>query len=170
VTGIGWLAGEPVPDERPVAEPMVRWAGRMFLVDDDERVLLMHERRDIGSQQTMWITPGGGVEGGESLAEAAVREVYEETGLRPRLDAGAEPMYQERVLFHLAGNDIDQTNFYFLVRVPSGLPVEPAAHTEIERLVVLGHQWWPLAELAASDVMREPVTIVELIERALAVE
>ncbi len=141
----------------------------MFVVDDDQRVLLMHERRDIGSDRSHWITPGGGVEPGESLAEAAVREVYEETGLRLPLDPDAVPMYSERVRFSIAGNHFDQMNAYFLVRVRNGLVVEPAAHTEIERLVVLGHRWWSLAELAAADVVREPVTMVELIERALAV-
>ena len=150
-------------------EPVIRQAGRIFVLDDEQRVLLMHERRDIGSDRTHWIAPGGGVEPGESLTQAAVREVYEETGLRLELDAAAEPMYSERVRFRIAGRDIDQTNFYYLVRVPSGLAVQPAAHTEIEQLVVLGYRWWPLAELAASDVVREPVTMVELIERALAV-
>ena len=141
----------------------------MFVIDAERRVLLMHERRDIGSDRSHWITPGGGVEPGESLVQAALREVYEETGLRLELDAAAEPMYVERVRFTLAGRDVDQTNYYFLVRVPSGLPVCPAGHTEIERLVVLGHRWWPLPELAASDVEWEPTTMVELIERALAV-
>lgn len=152
-----------------VDQPMIRRAGRIFVLDEQRRVLLMHERRDIGSDRSHWITPGGGVEAGESLAEAAMREVYEETGLRLELDAGAQPMYQERVRFTFTGRDIDQTNFYFLVQVPSGLPVRPTGHTDVERLVVLGHRWWPLAELAASDVDREPETMVELIERALAV-
>jgi 8-oxo-dGTP pyrophosphatase MutT (NUDIX family) len=150
-------------------QPIARQAGRMFILDDDHRVLLMHELRDIGSQLSHWITPGGGVEAGETLAQAAVREVYEETGLLLHLDPAAQPMFSERVRFSIAGQDLDQTNYYFLVRVPNGLAVEPAAHTEIERQVVLGHRWWPLAELAASDVVREPVTMVELIERALAV-
>ena len=158
--------------DQPMArsdQPILRQAGRMFVLDEDQRVLLIHERRDIGSELSHWITPGGGVEPGESLAEAAVREVYEETGLRPALDPAAEPMFEERVRFTIGGLDLIQTNFYFLVHVPSGLPVQPAGHTEIERLVVLGHRWWSLAELAASDVVREPVTMVELIERALAV-
>jgi len=150
-------------------QPVVRQAGRGFVLDDERRVLLMHELRDIGSDQSHWITPGGGVEPGETVAQAALREVYEETGLQLELDAAAEPMYSDQVRFSIAGRDIDQTNFYFLAHVPSGLPVRPAGHTDIEELVVLGHRWWPLAELAASDVVREPVTMVELIERALAV-
>lgn len=150
-------------------QPIVRQAGRIFVLDQRQRVLLMHERRDIGSDRSHWITPGGGVEAGESLAQAAMREVHEETGLRLELDAAAEPMYSERVSFHFAGRDFDQVNHYFLVQVPGDVQVRPAGHTEIERLVVLGYRWWPLAELAASDVEREPVTMVELIERALAV-
>ncbi|MEO7261377.1 MAG: NUDIX domain-containing protein [Jatrophihabitantaceae bacterium] len=152
-----------------VDQPMVRQAGRIFVLDSQQRVLLMHERRDIGSDRSHWITPGGGVEAGESLAQAAMREVYEETGLRLELDSAAQPMYSERVSFNFAGQDFDQTNFYFLVQVASDLPVQPAGHTDVERLVVLGHRWWSLAELAASEVDREPVTMVELIERALAV-
>lgn len=153
----------------PAAGPTPREAGRVFLIDADRRVLLMHERRDVGSSATHWITPGGGVEDGESAAQAAVREAYEETGLRLELDPAAEPMYTERVRFTFAGQDIEQTNHYFLLQVPSGLPVRPAAHTELEQLVVLGFHWWPLPELAASEVEREPVTMVELLERALAV-
>lgn len=143
-----------------------RTAGRMFVLDDQLRVLLMHERRDLDSDDSHWITPGGGVEQGESLAEAATREVYEETGLRIPLPVDAQPMYVERVPFHFAGDDFDQTNHYFLVRVPSGVDIAPAAHTETEKLVVLGHRWWSLAELEASTVVREPITMVELIRAA----
>jgi 8-oxo-dGTP pyrophosphatase MutT (NUDIX family) len=147
-----------------------RTAGRMFLIDSDRRVLLMHERKDIGSESSHWITPGGGVEAGETLAQGAMREVLEETGLRVALPPDARPIFEESVLFTLAGNIYDQANHYFLARVPSGLVIEPAGHTEVERLVVIGHKWWSLAELDASDVIREPVAMVEVIERALDVE
>jgi 8-oxo-dGTP diphosphatase len=42
----------------------------------DGRILLT-KRRDV----PVWCLPGGGVEAGESVAEAAVREAFEETGL-----------------------------------------------------------------------------------------
>ena len=35
----------------------------------------------------MWVFPGGHVEKGESPAEAAVREVFEETGVRVRVES-----------------------------------------------------------------------------------
>ena len=50
------------------------------IFDQDGRILLTR-RADNGQ----WCLPGGGVESGESAAEACEREVFEETGLRVRV-------------------------------------------------------------------------------------
>src|ERR1700690_2055650 len=42
---------------------------------------LLPTRRGRGPAQGAWSVPGGRVEGGETLAEAVVRELSEETGL-----------------------------------------------------------------------------------------
>lgn len=49
-------------------------------IRDGERLLLTR-RQDNG----LWCLPGGGVDSGESWSEAAIREVYEETGLSVRV-------------------------------------------------------------------------------------
>jgi mutator protein MutT len=53
------------------------------IIDDDE-ILLIKRAHDPGKDK--WAIPGGKVEYGESLAEAATREVKEETGLLVELD------------------------------------------------------------------------------------
>ena len=50
--------------------------GATAVIVQDNKVLLV-KREDF----EVWALPGGGVDEGESLAETAVREVYEETGL-----------------------------------------------------------------------------------------
>lgn len=149
--------------------PRLRTAARMFLVDEQLRVLLVHDRLDLDHPDSHWITPGGGLKDGETLIEAAVREVYEETGLSVTLPPQAEPIFVERELFSFAGQLIDQTNHYFLARVTGDQPVAPVAPTHFETAVALGTRWWPLDELAASDVARVPLDMVGVIRRALAV-
>ncbi|MGD9797072.1 MAG: NUDIX hydrolase [Acidimicrobiia bacterium] len=46
---------------------------------DDDRLLLVRRRPEPGAGR--WSIPGGHVEPGETLAEAVVRELLEETGL-----------------------------------------------------------------------------------------
>jgi 8-oxo-dGTP pyrophosphatase MutT (NUDIX family) len=52
-------------------------AGVGVVVRDQGEAILLEKRRDCG----WWGLPGGKVEPGESLVDAAVREVFEETGL-----------------------------------------------------------------------------------------
>src|SRR5262249_31720119 len=103
----GWGGGGPVGDEGAAEQAAVEdaveeadrgadWAagqagvvresrlGAYALVRDGDRVLLSRFAGS-GGLGGVWSAPGGGVEFGESPAEAVVREVYEETGLHVRV-------------------------------------------------------------------------------------
>ena len=61
------------------------WTGgvRAIVLDDKQRMLLVRQHHD---GKDIWMVPGGGIEEGESAAEAAIREVKEETGLDIAVD------------------------------------------------------------------------------------
>jgi 8-oxo-dGTP pyrophosphatase MutT (NUDIX family) len=143
-----------------------RVAGRLLLIDPDRRLLLIHERIENG--RTHWITPGGGVEAGERPWAAAVREVYEETGLRVRLPPAAEPILIARRYWSWAGVSYDQEDHYFAVAVGPGHTIEPRSLTEMETQTRLGHRWWSAAALRASTEAIVPAKLADLLERALS--
>jgi len=47
----------------------------------DGRILMVHH---VEGERTYWTLPGGGIEPGETPEQAAVREVFEETGIAVR--------------------------------------------------------------------------------------
>ncbi len=55
--------------------------GTSAIIFDQDGKFLLTKREDNGQ----WCLPGGAVEAGESVAEACIREVFEETGLNVRV-------------------------------------------------------------------------------------
>lgn len=66
--------------ERIARQGKIRLGCSATIFDEQHRVLLT-KRQDNGQ----WCLPSGGMESGESAAEACEREVFEETGLRIRV-------------------------------------------------------------------------------------
>jgi 8-oxo-dGTP pyrophosphatase MutT (NUDIX family) len=59
--------------------PLLMVGATILIVDEHDRLLLM-KRSDSG----LWGPPGGSTEPGERVEEAAIRETFEETGLKVR--------------------------------------------------------------------------------------
>ena len=97
------------------------------MVRDGDRVVA-GRHRDVG----MWVIPGGALEPGELPAEAAIREVWEETGLHVRL-TGIHGVY--------AGTDDHRVTY------PNGDVVNYAA-TVFDAEVVAGELHPETSELA----------------------
>jgi len=99
---------------------------------DGERLLLV--RRGHGPAAGEWSVPGGRVEQGETLAEAVLRELAEETGLEGMCDELIG--WVERI-----GDDHHFVIFDFRVSVLD--PTEPVAGSDATEAA-----WVPLADVA----------------------
>jgi 8-oxo-dGTP pyrophosphatase MutT (NUDIX family) len=149
--------------------PIPRTAGRVLLLDDAGRVLLIESYVDVGTSSTHWITPGGGAEPGESPADAAARELLEETGVRVEL-GDADAVHVDRESFTFYGRVYEQTNHYFVVRLAAGTSLVVAGVDEVEQSVLVGERWWTPAELRATAEVVYPVGLADLVESVVSGE
>ena len=145
-----------------------RLSARFLIVDPAHRVLLfrfVHTRGPLAGHD-FWGTPGGGVEDGETLEQAALRELEEETGLCRR-SLGAEIARREVALQLPDGEHVLQDERFFLVRV-SDNAVSQEGWTELEREVMVEHRWWTLQDLARTRDTVWPKGLAAMVEAALS--
>ena len=136
-----------------------RRSARVLLVDASGRLLLVHYGQ-------AWFAPGGGVEEGEKLADAAARELREETGLTVA-PADLHPVAYTTGRADLGwASGLFRDDFFFC-RVTSH-QVDPSGLNEFERQHYRGHRWWSHAELAVTRETIYPVGLAALIADLIA--
>lgn len=93
--------------------------GASAIIFNDEGKFLLTKRADNGQ----WCLPGGAVEAGESVAEACIREVFEETGLRVRVKrlVGVYS-HPDQLVIYKDGNKAFIVAIHFEAELISGTP------------------------------------------------
>ncbi|MGW1075735.1 NUDIX domain-containing protein [Streptomyces sp. NPDC002537] len=115
-------------DDPDAPEPNSLVVAASAVVTDDHGRILLQRRRDNG----LWALPGGGMDMGDSLPGAAVREVEEETGLEVEI-TGLVGTYTDprHVIAYSDGEVRRQFNVCFTARVVGGTPAVSDESTEL---------------------------------------
>jgi 8-oxo-dGTP pyrophosphatase MutT (NUDIX family) len=129
---------------------------RVLCVDPAGRVLLLKWHDPVGGNE-FYEPPGGGIEPGESLEQAAARELYEETGIAAPLAEGFVPVERRHTWMGEHRHEIEP---FFLARVER-TEVQPAALTESETGTLTGWIW--ASSPADLDAPHEPAEVFSVL-------
>jgi 8-oxo-dGTP pyrophosphatase MutT (NUDIX family) len=151
--------------------PRVRATARVVLLDPAGRVLLLGARlADLSTPPgpvLYWYTPGGAIEPGETVRQAAVRERAEENGLVVDPTALEGPVWLRRAVAPLLGESIDARETYFALRDVVH-EVDVSGQTELEAYEDQPHRWWSAAEIAASAETFVPAQLAAAVAQLFA--
>ncbi|MDJ0976549.1 MAG: NUDIX domain-containing protein [Planctomycetota bacterium] len=154
--------------EWPRAHPSVLYVGRpaqrcarALLLSPDARVLLMEV---VGSAGTLWITPGGRLEEGETLTEALARELHEELGLKDVVP-DAEIWLRVGSLMGPGGDGFELEHI-FLVRTETFEP-QPANLDDAEAQRFVRFHWWSVEEIEDADDAFAPFQMGRLLRQLI---
>ncbi len=149
--------------------PDLRLTARVLPVNPAGEVLLLQDQDPTYPGVLRWGSVGGAVDPGETLVEAALRELHEETGIEARPEALTEAIHRGVYEFSWAGwSFVSDATFFAMPLAPD---VE-VTFDHLERLEVgnvLAADWWtPEAlETDGSAVAPDLPDIMRLAVRAV---
>jgi 8-oxo-dGTP pyrophosphatase MutT (NUDIX family) len=146
-------------------EPTPRQAGRVLVIDPAGRVLLLQGFDPARPGTLHWVTIGGGTDHGEGTAQAALRELWEESGIKAGAGELIGPVWHRTTEFSFAGMRFWQEEDYYVLRVGE-VQVTLANLDPLERDTITGYGWWSRDELAATTESFFPAELPELMRLA----
>jgi 8-oxo-dGTP pyrophosphatase MutT (NUDIX family) len=159
--------------QRSVGHVNRRTSARIVLLDEQGCVLLFggaDPALDSGTAPRWWFTVGGAVQPDESLPDAAVRELLEETGLRVSPADVIGPVWRRDAVIDFNGSVIRSEEMFFVYRTSRFEP-STSGHTALERRYIHGHRWCDestIRQLVDGGEIVYPLQLGELLAEANA--
>jgi aspartyl/glutamyl-tRNA(Asn/Gln) amidotransferase C subunit len=164
---LGWLIVDSSVDSTGAEAPILRRAARVLLIDARDRLLMLRGGDPAQPDVRYWFTIGGGLEPGESDRAGAVRELFEECGLRAAPHDLIGPVHHEVAEFPFDGQRYQQDQVFFVLRVHEWT-VDTSGFEPIEVATVDAHRWWSVDELRATGEKWYPPELADLLTEVLA--
>jgi 8-oxo-dGTP pyrophosphatase MutT (NUDIX family) len=143
------------PEWPPPGDVIHRSTGRVLPVDPDGRVLLLHGWVPERPDEPFWFTVGGAADEGESMRDAATRELHEEAGISVPAASLGEPLATNTIEFIWGGRRVVQAQTFYAVAVPH-VEVSFDGLDKWERDTIDKHGWFTADELIANGEAGHP--------------
>ncbi|MBD8118351.1 NUDIX domain-containing protein [Pantoea agglomerans] len=144
----------------------IRPSSRLIIVSPDNRVLLFRFCHKDGALRgkTYWATPGGGLGKNESFEQAAIRELFEETGLIRTL-TGPQIASQNFTMMLPSGETVLAEERFFMIDANT-VELDRSGWSSNEQEVIRDYHWWTIEELIHTNETIFPRDlIINILER-----
>ena|GEM_PF-691522 len=158
-------AGEPIELGVELRSARIHRRGaRVLLMDEsgaEPRMLMVRGHDPHSPERAFWFTPGGGLEPEETMREAAVRELAEETGYVLETHELVGPVWRRTALFDFASRPYTQHEEVFVGRLADADRRARTAEewTEIEAETIDEVAWMTETQLRESPIEVFPVEL-----------
>ncbi|AJZ88724.1 DNA mismatch repair protein MutT [Klebsiella michiganensis] len=144
-----------------------RPSSRLIVISPESHVLLFNfcHKDDALRGNAYWATPGGGLKHDESYEQAALRELFEETGLT-RKTAGPQIASRNFKMMLPSGEIVLAEERFFIIHVDKS-DIDCSNWTDNEKKVIRDHHWWTVDELKqTSEIIFPRDLIISMIEKS----
>jgi 8-oxo-dGTP pyrophosphatase MutT (NUDIX family) len=140
-----------------------RRAARALLINNGSVLLIKGRDPARLEAGTWWLTPGGGIENGESIEDAVVREILEETGLVVPPERVGAIVATRTAEFEFDELHYRQRESFFAIEVDKFVP-HARGWDAIEQRALLDHRWWTVDELRSTAEVIYPRELADVVD------